>query len=595
VTESSEAFINSAKETGTSLPGDTPPSEALLRAAMEREPERALHHNNYGSFLGQMGRYVEAEKAFRDATELDSNYAKAHANLAVALVKMNRFAEAEVASNTAIALQPDLPQAYGALGSALDGLGRPVAAIKGLFAALERSPSSHEVAMQLAKLLGDMGRQDAATALQQSLVSRYPDDPALRGNLLYGLHHTYGDDGAFLLREHMAWSARHAEPLSANIQPHRNDRSIDRRLRVGYVSADFREHPASRFLLPLIEAHDPKQVEVFCYNDVLEPDHLTKRFEAAAHVWRNTGTFSDGELAKQVREDAIDILVDPTGFMAFNRLLTFARKPAPVQISYFGYPGTVALSAIEWRLTDSLLDPPGMTESHYTEKLIRIGPSAMVYAPLSETAEVQPTPALDNGFVTFGALNRLSKVTPAMIVVWGQILAAVANSRLLILSPSRQEKEAEDEVRQLFAKHGVPPERLELAPRSSRPSYLKLFNQIDIHLDTFPYNGCTTTCDALWMGVPTVTLAGKAYASRMGASLLTQVGLTHLIAETPAQYVQVVSQLASDLPHLNELRQTIRPRMIRSPLMDYAGAARNIEEAFYQAWRTSCLKVPTEG
>jgi protein O-GlcNAc transferase len=588
VIESSKAFTNSGKETGPFPAGDTRRSEASLRAAMDREPERALHHNNLGSFLGQMGRFVEAEKAFRDAIELDSNYAKAHANLAVALVKMNRFAEAEVESNTAIALQPDLPQAYGALGSALDGLGRPVAAIKALSAALERNPSSHEVAMQLAKLLGDMGRQDAATALQQALVSRYPDDPALRGNLLYGLHHTYGDDGPLLLREHAAWSARHADPLSAGVQPHLNDRSIDRRLRVGYVSADFREHPASRFLLPLIEAHDPKQVEVFGYNDVLQPDHLTERFEAAAHVWRNTGTLSDGELAKQVREDAIDILVDPTGFMAFNRLLTFARKPAPVQISYFGYPGTVALSAIEWRLTDSLLDPPGMTESHYTEKLIRIGSSAMVYAPLSNTTEVQPTPALSNGFVTFGALNRLSKVTPAMIALWGKILAAVPNSRLLILSPSIHEKEAEDEVRQLFAKHGVPPERLELAPRSSRESYLKLFNHIDVHLDTFPYNGCTTTCDGLWMGVPTVTLAGRAYASRMGLSLLTQVGLKDLVAETPEQYVRAAAQLASDRLRINAVRASLRAHMICSPLMEYTGAARNIEETFRAAWRIWC-------
>jgi protein O-GlcNAc transferase len=283
---------------------------------------------------------------------------------------------------------------------------------------------------------------------------------------------------------------------------------------VGYVSADFREHPASRFLLPLIEAHDRNQVEVFSYSDTTRPDLLTERFRAADHVWRDTSTLSDAALAERVRADTIDILVDPTGFMAANRLLTFARKPAPVQVSYFGYPGTVALSAIRWRLTDGILDPPGMTESHYTEKLIRIGPSAMVYAPLSETTDVRPSPALANGFITFGALNRLSKVTPAMIAVWGRVLASVAHSRLLLLSPSINEREAEIEVRKLFARHGVPPERLELAPRSSRPSYLKLFNHIDIHLDPFPYNGCTTTCDGLWMGVPTVTLAGKAYASR---------------------------------------------------------------------------------
>ena len=535
-----------------------------------------------------MGRYAEAEKAFRRAVEIDARYGKARANLAVALVKAERFAEAEIEARAAIALQADLPEAHAALGSALDGLGRPVAAIQALQAALELRPTSNDVAMLLAKLLGDMGRQDAATALQQTLVAQSPDDPARRGNLLYGLHHAHGDDGSLMLREHAAWSARHAEPLRSEIRPHLNDPSPDRRLRVGYISADFRDHPASRFLLPLIETHDPSRVEVFCYSDANQPNPLADRFRAASHVWRETGAMSDMALVDQVRQDAIDVFVDPTGFMASNRVLAFARKPAPVQVSYFGYPGTVALSAIEWRLTDSLLDPPGMTEFHYTEKLIRIGPSAMVYAPLSETDDVQPTPALKEGFITFGALNRLSKVTPGMIALWGRVLAAAPRSRLLLLSPTAHEKEANDEIRRLFARHDVPPERLELAPRSPRQSYLKLFHLIDIHLDPFPYNGCTTTCDGLWMGVPTVTLAGKAYASRMGVSLLTQVGLTELIADTPEQYIHAAASLAAAVPRLAQLRLSMRDRMLRSPLMDYKGLARNIEAAFRKMWKVWC-------
>jgi predicted O-linked N-acetylglucosamine transferase (SPINDLY family) len=563
-------------------------AEARLRRATELEPDRASFHNNHGSLLGQMGRYAEAEKAFRRALELDARYVKAQANLAVALVKLERFAEAEIEARAAITIQPDLPEAHAALGSALDGLGRPVAAIQALHVALELRPTSNDLAIHLSKLLGDMGRQDAATALLRALAAQSPEDPARRGNLLYGLHHAHGDDGLLMLREHADWSARHAEPLRSQIQPHLNDRSPDRRLRVAYVSADFREHPASRFLLPLIEAHDPSQVEVFCYNDATQLNSLTDRFRAAAHVWRETGAMSDKTLADQVRQDAIDVFVDPTGFMASNRILTFARKPAPVQVSYFGYPGTVALSAIEWRLTDSLLDPPGMTESHYTEKLIRIGPSAMVYAPLSETDDVQPTPALKEGFITFGALNRLSKVTPAVIALWGRILSAVPRSRLLLLSPTMHEQEANDEIRRLFARHGVPPDRLELAPRSPRSSYLKLFHLIDIHLDPFPYNGCTTTCDGMWMGVPTVTLAGRAYASRMGVSLLTQVGLQELVATTPEHYVQVATRLAGDVLRLNQLRCSMRDRMVRSPLMDYKGLARNIEAAFRQMWKAWC-------
>lgn len=428
-------------------------------------------------------------------------------------------------------------------------------------------------------------------AVRKVSTTQTQNDPVGRGNLLYKLHHVHGEDGALMLEEHAAWTSRHADPLGSNVQPHVSDRSPDRRLRVGYVSADFRDHPAARFLLPLLEAHDRSQVEVYCYNDATQPYSLTERFRSAAHVWRETASMSDATLAELVRKDSIDILVDPTGFMADNRILTFARKPAPVQVSYFGYPGTVAMSAIEWRLTDGLLDPPGMTESHYTEKLIRIGPTAMVYAPLSETTDVQPTPALNTGFITFGALNRLSKVTPAMIGNWGRVLAAVPASRLLILSPSIHEPESNEENRRWFARHGVPSDRLELAPRSPRDSYLKLFHHIDIHLDTFPYNGCTTTCDALWMGVRTVTLAGKAYAARLGVSLLTQVGLTDLITENPEQYVKVAARLTSDVVRLNQLRCSMRERMIHSPLMDYKGLARNIEAAFRQMW-THCCESP---
>ncbi len=466
-----------------------------------------------------------------------------------------------------------------------------MAAIHAFQRALELRPDFRDAVLHLSKLLGDLGRQEAGIDLLRKAITQLPHDVGLHGNLLYALHHTAGDDGSLLLSEHRAWANRHAEPLQNEIRPHGNDRTPDRRLRVGYVSADFREHPASRFLLPLIEAHDRTHVEVFCYSDVRRPDSLTHRCKAASDQWRETTGCSDQALAELVRQDGIDILIDPTGHMAYNRLLTFARRPAPVQIAYFGYPGTVAMKAIEYRITDALLDPPGLTEHHYTEKLVRVIPSAMVWAPLTATPDVGPLPALSNGYITFGALNRLSKVNPLIIGLWAQALAAVPQSRLLLLSPTVSEVEAEQEVRQFFARNGVPSHRLELAPRSPRESYLKLFNLIDVHLDTFPYNGCTTTCDGLWMGVPTITLAGRAYASRIGVSLLSQVGLSDMIANALEEFVAIATRFASNLPRLAELRSCLRQRMKDSPLMDAKSLARGMEAAYRTAWNEWCSQT----
>ena len=538
--------------------------------------------------MAETGRFAEAAAAFRYAIKLDANHVGARINLALALVKMERHPEAVTEARAAVALAPKMPEALTILGTALDSVGRPLEALQHLQLALQLRPEASDISTLVAKCLGDLGRQGAATALQRALVARFPDDPHVRSNHLFGLQHIHGDNGPLMLQEHKAWTSRHADVLAAEIRLHDNDRSPGRRLRVAYVSADFRDHPATRFLLPLIEAHDKEQMDLICYIDVPKPDDLTKRFHAAASLWRDTSKLTDEALADQVRADGIDVFVDPTGFMAANRLLTFARQPAPVQISYSGYPGTIAMSTIPWRLTDAHLDPPGQTDRYYTEKLIRVGPSAMVYNPLTETPEVVPTPALRNGFISFGMLNRLSKLTPAMISVWGRVLAAVPRSRLLLISPSAFEPEVNNELRRQFARCGVPPERLELAPRSQRISYLKLFNEIDIQLDTFPYTGCTTTCDGLWMGVPTITLAGSTYVSRMGVSLLTQVGLTNLITATPADYIRTAAELADNVTGLNHLRQSLRDRMTKSPLMDYRSLARNIEAAFRMTWESWC-------
>lgn len=347
----------------------------------------------------------------------------------------------------------------------------------------------------------------------------------------------------------------------------------------------------SRFLLPLFRQHDHADYEIICYCDVLKCDGMTDSLRACADGWENIVGWGDERVANKVREDEIDILVDLSGHTTGNRLLVFARKPAPVQISYLGYPGTTGLSAMDYRLTDFLSDPPGTTESLHTEKLWRLPVCNWCYGEPDGAPPVQPLPAGVGGPICFGTFNNFAKASPAILELWAAILNAIPCSRLMIKSGALAEQSVRRRINQWFGWRGIQPERLEL--RGHEPdisSHLEAYNQMDISLDTFPYHGTTTTCEALWMGVPVVTLAGRTHVSRVGVSLLTTIGLPELIAQSIEEYVTIAAGLAKDLPRLTELRRTLRARMQASPLMDAPRFARNIEAAYRQMWRKSCAK-----
>jgi predicted O-linked N-acetylglucosamine transferase (SPINDLY family) len=301
--------------------------------------------------------------------------------------------------------------------------------------------------------------------------------------------------------------------------------------------------------------------------------------------WRVTRFQSDQELADTIRGDAIDILVDLTGHIAGNRLLTFARKPAPVQVTYLGYQNTTGMSAMDYRLTDAWADPPGQTDSFYTEELVRLPRAFFCYRP-SEAPEISPLPALESGYVTFGSFNNFAKVSPGALEAWLNILDSVAQSRLIILAhgggslAARVQRQAES--------RGLDPARIEFCEKRPRPAYLELMTRVDIALDPFPFNGHTTTCDAVWMGLPVVMLAGASYASRFGGSVLQQVGLAHLIAESPAEYIEIAGRLAADVEALAQLRATLRDTMAGSALLDAAGFTRNLEAAYRKMWHKWC-------
>ncbi len=376
---------------------------------------------------------------------------------------------------------------------------------------------------------------------------------------------------------------RHAAPVFAN------NPSPERRLKIGYISPDFRDHVVGRTVWPLVSRHDRRHFDITLYANVAKPDAMSALFRQTADHWRDITNLHDQQVAELITRDGIDILVDLTLHMAGNRLLVLARKPSPVQVTYGGYPGTTGLKTVDYRLTDPTLDPPGLFDAYYTEESYRLPHTFMCYDPRTEEPAVAPLPVLKNGYITFGSLNNFCKVHDGVLGLWASVLAAVEGSRLLLLAPEGSHRQR---TATFFAEQGIAPERITFSSRRPRPEYLALYHEIDIGLDTFPYNGHTTSMDSSWMGVPVVTLVGETVMGRAGLSLLVNLGLMELATNTPADFVDVAVALANDVPRLGALRGGLRERMKQSPLMDYPGFTAAVEEAYSVMWRKWCAQHP---
>ena len=406
------------------------------------------------------------------------------------------------------------------------------------------------------------------------------------GTIPYIIHFMPGCDGPKIAEENRKWNDIYVRPIETpRVTSHGNDRSPDRPLRVGYVSPDIRNHPVGRFFIPLLAHHDRSVVEPYIYHDSTHSDAVTERSRASAAAWRDATPLSDMKLAEQIRADRIDIFVDLTMRMAGNRLLCFARKPAPVQVTYLAYCSTTGLEEMDYRLSDPYLDPPNRDEQWYSEKTVRLPRTYWCYAPAEEAPPPGPLPALENHFITFGSFNTYAKVTPPTWHVWCEILRQVPRSKLLVHAPPGRHR---GKARDLLRGHGLNPKRLVFVPTTGTIEYFQQYQQIDLALDPFPYTGGTTTCDALWMGVPVVSLAGDLAVTRGGLSILSNLGLPDLAADSPAKYVQIAVSLANDLQALSQLRATLRQRMARSPLMNPTQFARDVEAAYRWMWRQWC-------
>jgi predicted O-linked N-acetylglucosamine transferase (SPINDLY family) len=561
---------------------------ACFRRVLRHEPNLAEVHCNLGSALKALGRIDEAVACYRRAVELQPQMAEAHYNLGNAWRTLGDLPVAVACYRRSLQLRPDAAEVHNNLGNALQELGESDDAAASYRRALELKPDYVEALTNLGTVRKNQGNLDEAIACYDRAIKLRPDDASAHSNRLYAIHFSPAYDADAIGREARRWNAQFAAPLHPAAPAHTNDRSPDRRLRVGYVSSDLRAHPVGRFLLPLLEAHDHRGFEIFCYSSLFTPDALTDRLRAAADVWRDVSTLSDAQLAEAIVQDRIDVLVDLTMHMGGCRLPAFARKPAPVQATYLAYCSTTGVGAIDYRLTDPWLDPPDADLRYYAERSMWLPETYWCYRPPLDTPAVNRLPALTAGRITFGCLNQFCKVTPPVLTAWCRILESVPASRLLLHCHAGSPRDA---VQRLFDQRGIASNRLTFVGVLPTEQYFELYRQIDLALDPFPYCGGTTTCDALWMGVPVVSLAGRTAVGRGGLSILSNVGLPELVARDTEQYVQIAAHLAADRPRLADLRATLRQRMQESPLMDAPRFARNVEATYREMWRRWCAEV----
>jgi protein O-GlcNAc transferase len=556
-----------------------------FQRALAISPQRAESYFALGTSLRALQRVEAAAECYRQAIEFDPQHVGAWINLGNAMKSAGSLEEAIACYQRALVIEPENAIALSNLGNALKDAERLEEALACHQRAVALQPTLAEAHSNLGTTLRTLGRMDEAIACYRRALEVRPTFMAAHSNLLYSFYFTPGYDTRTIYEEHRKFDEAHAAPLTRQAVPHANERSPQRRLKIGYVSPHFREHVLALFLTPLLESRDRELFEVTCYSDVVRSDDKTQRLRASADVWQNVAGLLDEQLAERIRAAEIDILVDLTMHMEGSRPLLFARKPAPVQACWFAYPGTTGLSAMDYRMTDRYLDPPGMFDAFYSEKSVRLPDAFWCYDPLTEGPAVGPLPATKNEFITFGSLNSFSKMNEGVLALWGRVMAAVPASRLLMLAP---EGSAREWVLDALAPFGVHGERVTFVGRQPRAKYLELYQQIDIGVDTIPANGHTTSLDALWMGVPVVTLVGQTAIGRGGVSILQNLGQPELIAQTPEQYVEIVLRLASDIARLAELRQMLRGKLEQSPLMDRERFARGIEGAYREMWREWC-------
>lgn len=573
--------------------GSLSEAEALYRQIVAVNLSHGDSWNNLGILLAHTGRLAEALDAFQMALRCQPTSARAYVNLGNVLSNLGRYEDALTAVSYAIRLNPNLPNSYDSLGNVKRAIGQLDEAIDAYRRSIQLHPDSAEVHSNLGSALRAQGDISGAIAEFKCALRLNSGNRFVHDNLIYALLFDPQQTGQTIAEEHERWNRQFADCFLPIPKEFTNIKDPHRKLRVGYVSPDLGDHVIGRNLKPLFEQHDRERFAVVTYSDTQKDGNLTEIFRRHSDIWRNTNGIDDNTLAEIIRQDAIDILVDLTQHMSGNRLMVFARAPAPVQVSFAGYPESAGLQAIPYRISDRHLafadDIIAPANSSYTisarpERVMLID-SFWCYDPLLSEISTDKSPAEESGVITFGSLNSICKINSPLLRMWAQILSKVDGSRLVLQCP---ETGYRWRIVDAMVNAGVSEHRIEFSERIPLANYLALHRRLDIVLDTFPYNGHTTSLDALWMGVPVVSLCGERPVSRAGLSQLSNLGLPELVAFTEDQYVEIAIKLANDLPRLKELRATLRERMEKSVLMDAPHFARQIEACYRSMWRQWC-------
>jgi protein O-GlcNAc transferase len=562
-------------------PGDAETAFRRVLALVPGHPD-ALHL--LGLALHFQGRSAEGIESIRRAIAVFPGNPAYYNNLGNALADINDWREAESAYRRATEVRPDYPVAWQALGTMAMTTRHPREAIELFAKALAADPSYASAENGIGNAYLSLGEVEDALRHYHAAVRLNADDTSAVSNVLMCAHYDPRATDAGIIEAHRAWGQRMVAALPRRSVPSVVDRNPDRMLRIGYVSADFRRHSVAYFIEPVIAAHDRSAVEVTLYADTLRPDAVTERFRASADRWRDIRRVADDAVARAIEADRIDILVDLSGHTSGNRLGIFARKPAPIQASWIGYPGVTGLPIIDWRMTDAIADPVGSGADEGPETLFRLPEGFLCYRPPDDAPAIAPRPT--GGPVTFASFNVLAKISSVTIALWSRVLKAAPGSRLLLKAEAFDDPGARERIVHAFADQGVSAERLDLIGFVVDPAaHLATYNRVDIALDPAPYNGTTTTMEALWMGVPAVTLRGDRHAGRVGASLLTRAGLGELIASTEDNFVRIAAGLAADRARLAGLRANMRVRLTATTLIDASRFTRGIEAAYRAMWR----------
>ena len=555
--------------------------------ALQLNPLNVDNHLLLGAIKQAQGKLNEALNSYQKAIELDPENFGAYNNIGIVLLKLGKYREAINAQEKALAINSKSSKPYNNMANALDKLGHLQEAIIALRRALTYSPNDEQVLANLGRILTLQGKIDEAFISYQKAIEINSELTSARNGILSNMNYSNQFSRQEIYEALKQWGLTQKDNAIKKCGLN-NNTDFDKCLRIGYVSPDFRSHSVTFFFEPLLENMNSDAFEVFCYSDVENPDNTTERLKKLSHHWRHCYGLLDETVAKLIQEDEIDILIDLSGHTEGNRLTLFSKRLAPVQISYLGYPNTTGLSTMDYLITDHFLDPDEESEKYYVEKLLYLPNSFFCYNAPLECPEVASTPVLRNEYITFGSYNNLAKISEDVIDLWSQVLHAVPDSRLILQCLSLNDPPTRERYENLFLANHISLERIDLISSSSFSDYLAGHANVDIVLDTFPWNGHTVNCHALWMGVPVVTLAQDKRSSRMGLSMLKTLGLDSCIAFNEEQYVKCARQLAEDRAQLDTIRKNLRERMRSSALCNARQFTQDFETQLRSVWHTWC-------